>query len=118
MRTPCPQRGIEQFDERDSFLFGVLGLVSALAGFEGLLDRHAPTAPPGGATAGAAGSDGDDDDVLMALLGLAALQRACRRNVEHVATAAREPARAGRAEERTPGASEEPARPAGGSLLR
>jgi hypothetical protein len=95
MRTPLPQRGIEQFDQHDSFLFGVLGLVSALAGLDAILEHHAV----GGKGSSAQRGELDpgvatDDRVLCALLGVVALRRA---SGGHLARLALERRRSGEA---------------------
>jgi hypothetical protein len=85
MRTPLPQRGIEQFDQHDSFLFAVIGLASALSGLDAILGRRLPgddgLPPPVGERDPVAA----EDPVLHALLGVLALRRACGDHLSRLA---------------------------------
>ncbi|HTB72453.1 MAG TPA: hypothetical protein VK762_04380 [Polyangiaceae bacterium] len=77
MRVLPHERRTDPLERLDAALFAALGLVSAMAAFDAVLEDHgrpsalrAPTASPA------------DEGLLMALVGLVALRRRCGAHLE------------------------------------
>ncbi len=77
MRVLPHERRTDPLERLDAALFAALGLVSAMAAFDALLEDHgrssvlrAPSVSPA------------DEGLLMALVGLVALRRSCRGHLE------------------------------------
>ncbi len=72
MRVLPHERRTDPLERLDAALFAALGLVSAMAAFDALLEDHGQPS-----TLRAASASSADEGLLMALVGLVALRRRC-----------------------------------------
>lgn len=82
MRVPAYRRSVDQSQVNRPLLYALLGLVSSFLTLDSILDEGAPLRAD--SVARARGRSGNDE-VLMALLGVIALRRACSRHLSDLA---------------------------------
>ena len=116
MRVLPHERRSDPHERLDAALFAALGLVSAIAGFDRLLENHGRPSARRAPSASA-----EDEGLLMGLVGLVALRRRCGAHLEALTADGRAGTRLRAPEtasERDPSPASARAAARSGSLLR